>query len=78
MYCRNCGSQVNDKAEFCLKCGVRPFNAKAYCQECGVETNEKQEICIKCCVRLKTLTSSKGITLPNGLPLEINERVFRE
>ena len=52
MYCRNCGSVVNDRAEVCIKCGCHPTNGSSYCQECGAVTNEKQEICVKCGCRL--------------------------
>ncbi len=57
MYCRNCGKEINDKAEYCTGCGCRPLSNTKYCQECGSETNEKQEICIKCGVRLVKLSS---------------------
>ena len=43
MYCRNCGSLLNDKADICIKCGCRPLNGTEFCQECGAKTNEKQE-----------------------------------
>lgn len=52
MYCRNCGKKINDKAEICVNCGVRPLAEKNFCQECGVETKPNQELCIKCGVRL--------------------------
>ena len=48
MYCRNCGSQVDDKAEICVHCGDRVTNGDSYCQNCGAETSEKQEMCVKC------------------------------
>ena len=57
MYCRNCGKQINDKAEYCTGCGCRPLSDNKYCQECGVETNSKQEICIKCGVKLASSRS---------------------
>ena len=40
MYCRECGSVVNDKAEICVKCGCRPNIDHSYCQECGSPTKE--------------------------------------
>lgn len=58
MYCRVCGSVVNDKADICLKCGCRPLNGNAYCQECSAETTEKQELCVKCGCRLKKITGN--------------------
>lgn len=60
MYCRNCGATLDDKAEFCIKCGVRPLSANAYCQECGTETTAQQEICVKCGRRLKIATSTSA------------------
>jgi len=65
MYCRNCGKEVNKKAEICVSCGVRPLSERKFCQECGVKTNENQELCIKCGVRLKTQSS----TTETGYPI---------
>ncbi len=48
MFCRNCGMEINDKAEFCIACGCRPISDNKYCQECGVATNAAQEMCINC------------------------------
>ena len=67
MYCRNCGKEVNEKAEVCIHCGVRPLAEKNFCQECGVETKPNQELCIKCGVRLRTL----GVATA-GTPLNTN------
>ena len=60
MFCRNCGIEINEKSEFCVGCGCKPFSDNKFCQECGVATNVKQEICIKCGVKLKN--SSNTIT----------------
>jgi uncharacterized membrane protein YvbJ len=54
MYCRNCGEEINEKAEICVHCGVRPLAERKFCQECGAETKPNQELCTKCGVRLKT------------------------
>lgn len=48
MFCRNCGSEVNDAAVACLKCGADPKKGKRYCAACGVEVNENQVVCLKC------------------------------
>ena len=58
MYCRNCGQQVLDKAEFCTKCGQRPRAGTRHCWSCGAETLPQTEICVKCGVRL-TSTGDK-------------------
>lgn len=52
MYCRNCGQQVPDQAEFCTHCGQRVRGASRYCWSCGAETLPQAEICVKCGVRL--------------------------
>ena len=53
MYCRECGNQINDNAEICVKCGCRPLNSTEYCQVCGAKTTEKQVFCVKCGSMLK-------------------------
>lgn len=53
MYCRNCGAEVPEKAEICVKCGTKPMNAAKFCWNCGTETSDAQEICVKCGVNLK-------------------------
>jgi hypothetical protein len=70
MYCRNCGKEVDEKAEICVHCGVQPLAGRNFCQECGVETNPNQELCVKCGVRLKTVTTvtETGIPLKTDFP----------
>ena len=61
VYCTNCGEQIAEKAEICLKCGVRPFRTKLYCNECGSKVkNEHQEYCVDCGVSLKKNMISSG------------------
>lgn len=48
MYCRNCGTEVNDKAVACPKCGVPPRLEKKFCPSCGTATNPNQIACTKC------------------------------
>ena len=42
MFCKTCGKEVNQNAEFCLNCGVNPQTGNAYCYNCGVNTNPEQ------------------------------------
>lgn len=65
MHCRTCGSEINDNAEICIKCGCRPLIGKSYCQNCGASTTEQQEICTKCGVKLKSIVS-KSTQMGNG------------
>ena len=52
MYCRNCGHQIPDQAEFCSSCGQRPLTGSQRCWSCGAETLPAAEICVKCGVKL--------------------------
>ena len=58
MFCRECGMEINDKAEICVHCGVRPLNSDRFCQACGAETRPGQEVCIICGNRLKRLSDT--------------------
>jgi len=61
MYCRNCGQQVPDQAEFCTNCGQRVRGASRYCWSCGAETLPQAEICVKCGVRLASAADKEWI-----------------
>ncbi len=52
MFCRNCGKELAEKAEFCTSCGVRPLVGNKFCNACGAETRPEAEYCVKCGVRL--------------------------
>lgn len=60
MYCRTCGSKVDENAEVCINCGCKPLTGKAYCQNCGAKTIEQQELCTQCGVRLQSAISGKN------------------
>lgn len=48
MYCRTCGSKLNDNAEICVKCGVKKNVGTNYCQVCGAKTTADMKNCSKC------------------------------
>ncbi len=52
MYCRNCGSTMDERAVVCVKCGVRTGDGPNYCQNCGSETAPNAVICTHCCAAL--------------------------
>lgn len=60
MYCRTCGSKLDENAEVCTECGCKPLAGKSYCQNCGVKTLEQQELCTQCGVQLKSATSGES------------------
>ncbi len=53
MYCRNCGSNIDDKAVVCVHCGCRPIDGTKYCPKCGAATSEEQIVCLNCGCSLK-------------------------
>jgi RNA polymerase subunit RPABC4/transcription elongation factor Spt4 len=75
MYCRNCGSEVHEKAIACPKCGVPPLSEKKFCQECGSETKENQLICIKCGVKL--INKRSGFSSGPDLNLDIQKLLHK-
>lgn len=52
MYCRNCGKEINEKAEVCVACGALPRKGGKFCQNCGGETDASAQVCKKCGIRL--------------------------
>lgn len=53
MFCRNCGKDVVDTAEFCPQCGARPLAGTGFCSACGSQTTALSEMCTKCGTRLR-------------------------
>ena len=48
MYCRNCGSEMNNEAVVCVKCGVPAGKGNQFCPNCGAETNPEAVVCVSC------------------------------
>lgn len=53
MYCRNCGTEMNDNQAICVKCGVKTGEGTTFCPNCGQTTEPGAEVCLKCGVALK-------------------------
>ncbi|HHT30494.1 MAG TPA: TM2 domain-containing protein [Candidatus Cloacimonetes bacterium] len=62
MYCRNCGSQVDDNAVVCISCGVPPLKGSKHCQNCGKDVNEMSEVCVSCGVKLITQKATDNLS----------------
>lgn len=52
MYCRNCGVQLSNTADFCVKCGAAVGNGMNYCPNCGRRANPNADVCIGCGIAL--------------------------
>lgn len=48
MFCRNCGTQLDDRAVACTRCGVNPREGTGYCQSCGKAVAANAAVCLSC------------------------------
>ncbi len=53
MYCKNCGEEMKELQDYCLKCGLKTGDGDNYCQNCGTQVAPEADVCIKCGVKLK-------------------------
>ena len=66
MFCRNCGSEMNDNQAICLKCGVETGKGNAFCSNCGAEVAPEAAVCLKCGVAIKDEKDQKNENYLNG------------
>ncbi|HHZ05810.1 MAG TPA: TM2 domain-containing protein [Clostridiales bacterium] len=48
MFCRHCGSQMDNCAAVCVKCGTAAGNGVSFCPNCGAETPMGSVVCTHC------------------------------
>lgn len=48
MFCKNCGSEINENAVACMNCGFGKGTGEKYCANCGKEINSGAVICTNC------------------------------
>jgi hypothetical protein len=65
-FCRNCGGQIDPKAEVCLLCGANPRTGTDFCNNCGADTNPKAIVCIKCGCKLSNNNSGLLDNISSG------------
>ena len=53
MFCTNCGEEMNDIQDICLKCGVKKNVSHKYCSNCGAPLSDGAEVCLSCGVAVK-------------------------
>lgn len=61
MFCRNCGSEMNENAIVCVKCGVAKNTAANFCPSCGNPTNPEAVVCVNCGIGFKNQSGNGGI-----------------
>ena len=52
MICKGCGSQMDNNAVFCVKCGVAKGQGSSFCPNCGSPTVPGAAVCTQCGVAL--------------------------
>lgn len=60
MYCKNCGSEMNENAAVCLNCGAAKNVGKGYCANCGNAVNENASVCLSCGAAISSGKSGNG------------------
>ncbi len=53
MYCKNCGSEMNENAAVCLNCGVKKGTGNSFCANCGQSVAAEAAVCLNCGAALK-------------------------
>lgn len=53
MYCKNCGTQMNENQAVCTKCGTAKGKGKAFCANCGKPVDPNAAVCMSCGVAIK-------------------------
>ena len=50
MFCKSCGSELEDDAIFCMNCGVKVADdtSSKYCAHCGNELEVAAVFCMNC------------------------------
>ncbi len=67
MFCKNCGSAVNDNQVVCLSCGCAVGTGTTYCANCGGELAPNAFACMKCGVAADFGSATKN-TGNTGIP----------
>lgn len=60
MFCKNCGSKMDENAAVCVKCGAEKGKGKSNCPNCGNETNPDAAVCLSCGYSLTAADSAAG------------------
>jgi RNA polymerase subunit RPABC4/transcription elongation factor Spt4 len=69
--CFDCGSQISDKAESCIKCGA-PIVKREFvsCFECGTQLEKGTKACFNCGAEQENLSSQKSVFNKENLQQE--------
>ncbi|MCM1132509.1 MAG: TM2 domain-containing protein [Ruminococcus flavefaciens] len=48
MYCKNCGSAMDDNSAVCINCGTMKGQGDRFCVNCGSELKPGADVCLSC------------------------------
>lgn len=54
MFCKKCGSEIEEGAAFCQKCGTPVEAPKVFCPGCGQEIKDSAQFCPKCGAKVRS------------------------
>ena len=69
MYCKNCGSKMDDLAVICVRCGVPKGQGVKYCRECGSEISPLKDTCGSCGCSIVYNALNRGSSNTNTLSI---------
>ncbi len=67
MFCKNCGNQISDVADFCTNCGVAKGKGTNFCSTCGNPINPNAAVCLSCGCSTETKKVGTKSKLAAGL-----------
>lgn len=65
MFCKNCGSQIEDVAAVCVKCGAAKGAGNGFCAHCGQPLTPGAAVCMSCGV---------AVVAENAVPAGYNQK----
>ena len=74
IYCKNCGSQMNEGQAICLQCGVKTGDGNNYCANCGKPLAAGATVCLNCGFAVFFLG---GLGIHNFMMGETKKGIFR-
>ena len=76
MYCKNCGEQLNENQDICVKCGVVVGKGNSYCQNCGNPISADAEYCMNCGVKVHKTVASASTNANDAAP-QVNTEALK-
>ncbi len=61
MFCKNCGTQMNDNQAICVNCGVKAGNGDRFCANCGKDLTPGADVCLNCGVAVKSASAAGNL-----------------